>query len=757
MGGSKTITYTDLQVERIIDDPEKMYENYMRQAYKNIGYGMKAVMSEFQNGIIDTRSLFHNTYLANMGYEPKEKITYKVVDPVLVENWIKTNISNSVSEIISYKWGVPTLEEIVLEYLQDTYTGMNIEEKSFIIDEVRWYISGITSVGAGKTNATCYRDKNITVAEYIVKKNEEKKQGEVDIVLVSIEDVIYKTNGINYWRASLTNGTTIDIPIEYITIECPGTTSEVIQSVIDSYNGRLYPVQSNETYTDSETGSQAPYWTSDVRISVYLDANGDIKITGKIVNYSVTSLTGSKYLEAKKEAVAGVLGIARKEIDATTMDDIDRLVVVYRLNGIIKLVIAEINESEVINTAQAEAFPIIPIKNNKKFSKETNQMKAMLNKLGMARDDFEKSLSDKKINNAAILFLLDIRDKSEIGTKVVYETLSKMVRTTIPASGKTAATSNYQLSLGFKNVNIKSSISFDLKTASGVVCPVGSYKRYSRQEQYEYVQDFGDSQSTSVATGRIYGIRKQVSENYYEEMEFKICSTNWIVGGYELRGELSLESDKGKVYIPITDVGLAGLSYKHLHYAIARSMSLMVLSVVKVKMKWYQSGFFKFLLIIVIAVAAFFTGGWAAYLGAGLGILGVMGVDFGSLGLVIQVVLAVYTMGASLTSASASTGAQVLATANSLVKLASIASTVNSQGAARSLEARSRELDSQIKGSEEELKKLEDSTQQGLWMGISDRDPELMYAMSSTTLMCNYDILYDYDGMYENKIRSVGI
>ena len=50
-----------------------------------------------------------------------------------------------------------------------------------------------------------------------------------------------------------------------------------------------------------------------------------------------------------------------------------------------------------------------------------------------------------------------------------------------------------------------------------------------------------------------------------------------------------------------------------------------------------------------------------------------------------------------------------------------------------------------------------DSTQNGLWIGVEDRSPELLYAMSSTQMMCNYDLLYDYDGLIDGQIKSVGI
>lgn len=759
MGGSKTVTYKDLQVQKLIDEPEKAYKAAMRQAYKNVGAGMRSVIREYQQGIIDTRSLFNDSYLTNLGYNPKEVIPYSVVDPVLVRSWLLSNVDSNISNVVSYKWTIPSLEEIALEYLQDTYSGMLLVDKSFLIDNVRWYISGVTNVSTTMTNATCYKDRLVTAEEYAVSAG---------LVVASVEDIIYTIAGINYWKVTMTDGSTVEVPVEYTTIECPGVGSDVVQAVIAEYNGREYPVQSSK-FIVNENGGNTPLWTNTVKISVYVDKDGSVKVVGKAAAPKLSGLFKStSYLEATKEAVANTVATVRTAIDESIAESLDRLVVVYELDGVQKLKLAEIDKALVSNTATASAYPVIPLRSNYAFVKETRQMKAILNKLGMATDDFESSLGNDKIKNAAIMFLLDLRDGSAVGTKVVYETLVNMVRTTIPASGKTAAREGYQLDLRFNDVNMKSNISFDLTTISGVIGAVGSYTRYSRTVNYEIRVNYGNSQGIRNRTGTVYGIRKQVTESYYEEMEFGNCDTIWNVGGYQLSGKLSLGDNSGEIYIPITDIGLEGLRYKELHYAVASSMSMMALSIVKVKTKWYQSGFFKFVMIVAIGVAAFFTGGAAlsaygalaagvVYAAAAVSILGVMGVNTGVMGQVLQVVVAFVTMGTSLASTGIRTGQQVLTVASTLTNLASTASQINLQGTMEAIADKQKAKQAELEASEEQLQEIADNTQQGLWMGIQDRSPELLYAMSSTDMMCNYDILYDYDGMFEGKIASVGI
>lgn len=773
MGGSKTVTYKDLQIQKLMDDPEKAYKAAMRQAYKNVGAGMRSVIREYQQGIIDTRSMFNDSYLTNLGYNPKEAIPYTIVDPILVRSWLLSNVSSSISEVNSYKWAIPSLEEIALEYLQDTYSGMSLADKSFLIGGIRWYVSGVTNVSTTMTNATCYKDRLVTAEEYAVS---------VGLVVASVEDIRYTISDVNYWKVKMTDESVVDVPVEYTTIECPGVGSDVVQAIVTEYNGKEYSVQSNEYDTD-DMGNKTPLWSNVVRVSAYIGNDGGVKVTGTALRPVYSRFNSSRYLEATKEAVANIVDQVEKEIANDLIEELDRLVVVYTLNGIQKLKLAKINKSLVSSTANASAYPIIPLRENYAFVKETNQMKAVLNKLGMATDDFETSLGNTKIKNAAIMFLLDLRDSSTAGTKVVYETLVKMVRTTIPASGKTVASELYQLNLGFSDVNMKSSIKFDLRTVSGVIGSVGSYVRYSRTVKYTENVDSGDTQYTQTRTGTVYGIRKQVSESYYEEMEFGNCSTAWKVGGYELNGKLSMDS-KGEVYIPITDIGLEGLRYEELHYAVARSISMMALSIVKVKTKWYQSGFFKFVMIVVLVAVTIATAGASigatasgitALTGASvatataiattalvvtttIAVASMIGIDVGVLGSVATVI-GIAQMGAGMLAqtGSMSTGQTVLTSAKALTSAANMAIEINTKGSIKAMQDRLEALNSKLEESSEELKKLTENVQQGIWMGIEDRMPDTLYMMSSTDIMCNYAILYDYDGMIDGQISSIGI
>ena len=75
----------------------------------------------------------------------------------------------------------------------------------------------------------------------------------------------------------------------------------------------------------------------------------------------------------------------------------------------------------------------------------------------------------------------------------------------------------------------------------------------------------------------------------------------------------------------------------------------------------------------------------------------------------------------------------------------------------KTLADKANEAKAQLAESEKLIDEINENTQPGLWMGIDDRLPDMLYLMSSTDAMCNYDLLYDYDSVMEGMIKSVGV
>lgn len=745
MGGSSSKTYTDIQVQPLMDHPEKWYKAAMRSVYKNVPNGMKSVMQQYSANMTDARSMFNDGYLTALGYNPKETIKYRVIDPDLVLSWAKTNINSSVTSVSNAKFAVPTMEELALEYLQDTYTNMNLSEKSFYKDGIKWYVSGVTVVSNRGSDATCYKDKTVTVANYGTSHN---------IVFISISNSIVTVNGVNYWEATSNTGSVIKVPVEYITIACPGINTELISTLITTYNNKVIPI--TKDFDENST------YSLNVVLSVKLNANGEIEVSGVAKNVSYNNWSSEWYILATKDAIETEVGKVKAEIAAIMLDSSERLIFNYTIGSIDKIMVVLLpDKMQVCSVANAKAYPIIPLKENFTLIKESIKMKALFNKLGMSGSDFEDSISDNRLKNAALLFVVDIDNESEAGTKYIFDTLVNMVTTTV-AGPKDTVETNYHLDYGFSDANMYTKIGFSLKYAEGNVCDVGKYIRFTKSEVVSYRDS--ETNATVQETITYKGIRKQINSILYLEMLFTSGNTKWEVGGYTFDKFLS---DNASVYIPVVDIGLADLSYEQLCYVLSLSVNLMTTSVVTVKTKWYQSGFFKFVMVIAIAVAAYFTGGaalqaygWLAaatvYAGAAVSILGIMGINTGTIGRIIGIA-AILVGGYTAISNATTTGMQTLQTANTLVQLANVASSFNLEGTLKSIQKQKEAKQAELDASGEKMQEMYDSMQNGLWMGVEDRSPELLYAMSSTQMMCNYDLLYDYNGLIDGQIKSVGI
>lgn len=740
MGGSSSKTYVNLQVQPLMDDPEKWYKASMNEAFKNIPYGMRSVMNRYVHNMTDARSLFNDTFLSNLGYNPRENIKYRVIDPDLVLNWAKANISNSVTSVSECKFTTPTMEELALEYLQDNYTGMDLDEKSFYIGGVKWYLSGVTVVSTLGSDATCYKNKETTVSNYAISHGTN---------VISISETIVTIQGVNYWSATLGSGV-VNIPVEYTTINCPGINTDIISLIIKEFDGKVYHMSHP---TDSE-GYQYGF-ASDVTIAVKLDASGELDITGKVSNIVYNRWSAKEYTMITKNVIETAVGNVKKETTEMLAGLVERLVFKYELNGTTKIMIAEVSEELVSGIANAQAYPIIPLKENFAFVKETNQMKAILNKLGMSGTDFEDSINDSRLKNAAILFVVDIENTSDAATKYLFETLVNMVTTTTIGPKSTVKTA-YHLDYGFSDVDMNTKLNFTIEFREGVVAGVGKYNRSTVSEVIEYRDPESNKMIQETTTYK--SLRKQVNELYYQELKIISGSTKWRVGGYNL---------DGITYVPIVDIGLDKLTYEELCYMLSLSVSIMTTSVVTIKSKWYQSGFFKFVMIIIIAILSYFTGGaaslaygWLAgavvYAGAVISILGIMGINTGVLGQIIGVAAILVGGYTSIMNATA-TATTTLQVASTLTQLTSVAVEFNTQGVLKSIEKQRQAKQAELEESNAQMEEMYNSLGSGLWLGVSDREPEMLYALSNTQMMCNYDLLYDYDGLIDGQIKSVGI
>lgn len=763
MGGSKK-TIVGLSVTKMIDEPEKVYKSVMRDVFSNGPKGTRAMMSSLGRQFIDNQKLFHSKYLESLGYAPTVNVKYKNIDSGLVSSYIESVTSDTVSNISRAKYDAPTAEEYMMFHLQETYSDFNLALREFShADGKKYRYIGNTVVSTTTIEATMYRISSETVSDDALSKG-------------LIVDVIYDTpeiiNGIKFWKYRDSLGVNHYVAIEYMYINIPGLNVQGYEYAISEFNNKIYTRSKSELIGDSDGGlSNETVWTLTAKAKVYINSSGAIQVDVVKQNLDMPTYKSRYYVEAVNSALVDIKKEIEDDINLHIASSQEKLIVTYlNSNNKQKILISTVDENVVTSLVDIEAYPIIPLKSNYKFIKDTNNRKAILNKIGITGDDFEESLSNNQIRASAIMFTVSLEDENKNSIKYMYNLLDNLISTTAPGSKNTSVTTN-DVEIKFEGFDLKTKISMTNQIKSGSIGAIGTYA-------YE---------NTSMKSKIL---RKQINELYYNEIIINNATSYWNLEGYRKEASLFGKESENCV-LPLLQTAMENFTLEESLYVMGKSLSIVVLSITVVKTKWYQTGFFKFVLIVALIVITVLTAGAAAAatsaaytaaygagvatlavtttaatlgmiagtivaLGGIVSVLSVMGVDTGVAGQVIGVaglVVGGYTM--YLNGLASGVGQiSTLQMANGLVGAASMASDINAKGTMAKIQESYDQLNKRMKESEEEGKELYADIQKGMWIGTADREPELLYYMSSTDYMCNYNSLYDYDGVIDAAIGS---
>ena len=160
------------------------------------------------------------------------------------------------------------------------------------------------------------------------------------------------------------------------------------------------------------------------------------------------------------------------------------------------------------------------------------------------------------------------------------------------------------------------------KIKTGVIGPIGSYT--SSVENYTYSYEHTDNTSGDSATGltttktktlKAHIYRKQISRNVYVEITVRNLRMMYFVEGLHYTTGDELDDI---LLVPIDRSVSRTYSIVAREELYTRSLHYVFNSLVVTKIKWYQTGFFQFVMIIVAIVITVITQGAAlqAFLGA---------------------------------------------------------------------------------------------------------------------------------------------
>ena len=421
MGGS-TKTIVDLSITKLIEDPEKIYKSVMRDVLSNGPKGSRAVMSSLARHIIDNKSLFHSKYLETLGYEPTVNAKYLNIDTDLVKDYIESNTADIVQSIYSARYDAPNSSEYMLYHLQSNYNDLDLALREFTgLDDKRYKFLTTTVVSSALIEATCYRVSSETVSEHAFKNGYT-----VDIIYEDIETI----SGLKYWKYRDTTGQVRYASVEYLYLNVEGIDYQAIEYVLSEWNNKIYYRTGTETDSDGITYTT---WNLTAKSKIYLDSDGKINVEVSKVSIDYPARYRSQYYV---EAVNGAMIDIKKEIEDSIKqymaNSSEKLVATYiDSNNIQKIIIASVSEELVSGFIDVEAYPIIPLKSNYAFTKDTRERKAVLNKIGMTGSDFESSLSNSSIKHASIMFTIRLDSNDSISNRYIYNLLDNLASTTV--------------------------------------------------------------------------------------------------------------------------------------------------------------------------------------------------------------------------------------------------------------------------------------------------------------------------------------
>ena len=160
----------------------------------------------------------------------------------------------------------------------------------------------------------------------------------------------------------------------------------------------------------------------------------------------------------------------------------------------------------------------------------------------------------------------------------------------------------FKMSLGFNQIY--------KRTKVGVIGSKGTYtSEYGSVIDTRKVEDDSGEIFDQAYLVRVYTYRYQISEKYYQEVEVRGLGTE-----YQIEGKYTTLGDEQDdiLLVPIDRSITSNYPMGQREELYSRALHFVFNSMVVVKVKWYQSGFFKFVLTVASFAIAIYTFGASA-------------------------------------------------------------------------------------------------------------------------------------------------
>ena len=799
MGGSKTHTIKDIQIVGIMDNVGELRKRMFLEDARKIGGGMGLVMTSRGQNIAQLKGLYNEGYITAFGYNPNDSILIDKLDEDTVLAHTQAVLDSSATEVRNLE--VALLDVVTQAILKlQTYPQWDALNRCFEYNgELYGYL---TSVQNGQyIDITIYRNRDGTVTEYLDGKygvgkwtilsqgstvqNIDSQQVwvvEVEYSYTVIEDIEGTPTEVTYTEVVAEH---VPIEIEYIQITDAEHTGMV--DIVNNYNGdvTIYSCVSTNDFDGNILTTRCLHVTVS-RTATYL-GNGEYSVTTSANNpYNLFdweySAVGAAQSNATQQALVGI----EQDIKASTQ----KVIWVYgdgvsSDNKYAYVVLSEY--PEFIVPTQAKSMPIIPLKRNRSIVSSRNQ-DIMLKQIGIEGEDFASSLNAKEILDAYIHFGVPVKNTNIAAVKYIFELLAQLsnIRETIKFGGTRVVK---KVSISYNGLDIQQTYGVDVEVVEDSTRPVGTYWYETETRTYTSTStDENGNTETGTYTRGLPAYNKQESEGYYIKVVNTSLMFRYTVGGIrksypDLKAIFTQSADPEEnlklMRYPVVKDILIKLPINDYADIIEQSMCLVFNTKTSYKTKWYQRGFFKFIMIIVVIVVFIYTGFYmdmstvagvtntVGVFGAGStyaqvalvagfvgGLAGLLGVDLGVLGKVLTVVALAYGV-YHIATQGVNTFMQGVNAANTLLQIpVVVTSLTHTNGPLDDLQNRVAQQAQQLEEAEDEEEEMTgDSVSGGLLIMGSSIPVDSYYDMALGNLN-QYNLMYEDPYDYSKYFKT---
>lgn len=625
-GGSETIK--GAQISGLSDKYGALKKKILLENGKNIPSGMNMVIKSRGQSIVDMKSLYNKKYLEAMGYAPYDNILVDKLSEGKVLEYTKNNINNNAVFVSSLKIGVlNTLDQAILE-LQDK-TNFKRTEMSFThTDSKKYYY--FTSVQNGSyIDISCYLNDVDTVTPYLENKYPD------GYAILDMNTYPLVDNGSVYWKAEVEYIYYKDEEVngEIVTLQKLGLATEYIDctfiyfTVLDTEEAQMYaiaqqhsgPFTTTGTYIqeNEEMGSRTYTVTVYGTFTVTYIGNGEFSYN----MYAPPPSNQDKYDNmAWSNGRVSYQEQKISQISKAVIDNVRKLIWDYGvdredIDGVKRTYVSGSVLNSFTVKEQADSYPIIPLKRGFNFV-NNSKMDIVLKKIGMEGKDFHSSLSNNVICDAYLFFGVPFGSSNPALIQYIFEfftTLSNVRENYQKNAQRKGANS---LNIEFGGMGIHQNYFVDSEViVEPATRPVGTYWYQTISETvisgYEEVNNpegVGKIKVPIYVTNTYPEYYYQESEHYYIRIRPSVKNYWYTLGGLEWGNENGKWGNRGgsgndiELRIPLIKQITNKMSFNLLCDVLEQSMCIAYYTEQVVKTKWYQTGFFKFLVTAILIV-----------------------------------------------------------------------------------------------------------------------------------------------------------